>query len=99
MKNGLLILIGAVAVVGAAAFFFMRGSEAPVQPTAAASTPALATALAPDMTLITASSSEPQTVGSSTPTYAGDTLATSHTGRGLLQWANGTVASLITIQS
>ncbi len=94
MKVGLSVLVAAVVVVVAVAIFFLpRGKEAVTKPTVSTSS-ALATTLVPDMTLITASNPQPQMVGSSTPTYVGDTLMTSHTGRGLLQWANGTTALL-----
>ena len=83
----------AVTVVAVAAFFLLQGKGAVTESTIT-SPPALATTLAPDMTLITASSSQPQTVGSSTPIYVGDTLTTSHIGRGLLQMANGTATLL-----
>jgi len=88
-----IVVVVVVVVVAVAAFFLLQGEEAATEPAITAS-PALATTLAPDMTLITASSSQPQTVGSSTPTYVGDTLTTSHTGRGLLQMANGTATLL-----
>src|SRR3989344_1131764 len=83
----------AVTVVAVAAFFLLQGKGAVTESTIPAP-PALATTLAPDMTLITANSSQPQTVGSSTPIYVGDTLTTSHIGRGLLQMANGTATLL-----
>lgn len=89
-----IVVVAVVIVVAIAVFFLLRGGGAATESAVTASSSALATTLAPDMTLITASGSKPQTVGSSTPTYVGDTLTTSHTGRGLLQMANGTATIL-----
>ena len=95
MKVNLPIVVGIIIIVVAiTAFFLLRGEEAVTESAVVNVSPALATTLAPDMTLITTNNSKPQTVGSSTPIYVGDTLATSRTGRGLLQWTNGTTALL-----
>ena len=95
MKINLPIVVGVIIIVVAiTAFFLLRGEEAVTESAVVSISPTLATTLAPDMTLITTNNSKPQTVGSSTPIYVGDTLTTSHTGRGLLQWTNGTTALL-----
>jgi len=101
MKINLPIVVGVVIIVVViAAFFLLRGGGTATESAATESTDtaspssAFATTLAPDMTLITTDNSKPQMVGSSTPTYVGDTLTTSHTGRGLLQWTNGSVTFL-----
>ncbi|MFZ2500564.1 MAG: FecR domain-containing protein [Minisyncoccia bacterium] len=93
MKNNLTILIGAgVVVVVAAGFFLSRGDSSPLAPVVISDilVPTIATTLAPDLTLIVASSSKSILVTSTTTVNVGDTLVTSHNGRGLLQEANGT---------
>ncbi len=92
MKIYLSIIVGIV-VVAATAFFLLRGGEEITGP-AVTALPILATTLAPDMTLTVANSINPLLVASTTEARVGDTLATSHNGRGLLQERNGTVTIL-----
>ena len=95
MKVNLPIVVGIIIIVVAiTAFFLLRGEEAVTESAVVNVSPALATTLAPDMTLITTNNSKPQTVGSSTPIYVGDTLTTSHPGRGILRWTTGTTPFL-----
>ena len=93
MKN-IYLVGGVVVVVLVAGFFLLRGgtSESGVSQSEVKAT---ATILAPAMSLITASSSEPvPLVASTTEVAMGNTLVTSHTGRGLITMSNGSTAVL-----